>query len=197
MFEAFDGDRFVVRRSITSAVITFVIGLLFLVIPYETLKDILFTFLGLGIIVINIIPCIVYWMHVDRDKNLMLPAILSTISIIVGFIFIFWHNWIISIILGVWLIVLPIIRIIQSEDKFVRLKKEIPFFLIAILLFFVPAAKILEIVLKVFGGLIMLWSVIEIIYILITNHKNNKNDKNNNSNTIDRVIIDAEYKDID
>lgn len=200
MYESYDGEKFVVKRSIAGALATFIVGLLFLVIPYETLKDILFTFLGLGIIFINVIPCIMYWMHIDRDRTLLLPAILATISVVVGFVFIFWHNWVISIVLGVWLIVLPVIRIIQSKQRLEQLKKEIPYFLIAVLLFFVPAAKILEIVLKVFGGLIMLWSAGEIIYILIKNHKSDKSDKNNpgdgSAGSGERIIIDAEVKDI-
>lgn len=199
MYEAFDSDSHYVRRSLTSALVSFVIGLLLVVIPYETLKDILFTLLGIGIIIMNIIPCIVYWMRYDKDRTVLLPALLSTVSVVIGFIFIFWHHWIVSILLGVWLIVLPIVRIVRAVDKKEQLKKEIPFFLIAVLLFFVPADKIFEIVLKVIGGIIMLFSVIDAIYTLAVNRKRKNKDKggsDGSSQNTDRVIIDAEVKDI-
>lgn len=199
MYEPFDNDNHYLRRSLTSALVSFIIGLLFVVIPYETLKGILFTLLGIGIIIMNIIPCIVYWLRYDKDRTVLLPALLSTISVIIGFVFIFCHHWIISILLGVWLIVLPVVRIIRSANKMEQLKKEIPFFLIAVLLFFVPADKIFEIVLKIFGGIIMLFSVMDAIYTLVVNRKHRNKDKNGGTSAKDpdRVIIDAEVKDIE
>lgn len=189
------------RQSIVGAVIAFFLGLLFVVIPYETLKDMIFTFIGIGIIVINLVPCIIYWTGAQRDNNMIFPAILSTISVVIGFIFIFWHHWIVSIVLAVWLIVMPIVRIAQAKDKLERFKKEIPLFIIAILLFFVPAEAILEIVLKVFGGIVMLLSAIDIIYIMVKNRSKNDNDDNENNTrnpqNQERVIIDAEVKDIE
>lgn len=199
MYEPFDNDNHYLRRSLTSALVSFIIGLLFVVIPYETLKGILFTLLGIGIIIMNIIPCIVYWLRYDKDRTVLLPALLSTISVIIGFVFIFCHHWIISILLGVWLIVLPVVRIIRSANKMEQLKKEIPFFLIAVLLFFVPADKIFEIVLKIFGGIIMLFSVMDAIYTLVVNRKHRNKDKDGGTSAKDpdRVIIDAEVKDIE
>lgn len=199
MYETFDGDRYYVRRSLTYALAEFIIGLLFVVIPYETLKDILFTLLGIGIIILNIIPCIVYWLRYDKDRRVLLPALLSTISVIIGFLFIFWHHWIISILLGVWLIVLPVVRIVRAIDKREQLKKEIPFFLIAVLLFFVPADKIFEIALRIFGGILLLISVIDAVYTLIINKKRKNKDKDGGASAreSDRIIIDAEVKDIE
>ncbi len=188
-------------RTMIGAILSFFVGLLFVVIPYGTLKEMLFVFIGVGIILINIIPCIFYLVASQHEKDYILPAVLSTISVVVGFVFIFWHHWIIIIILAVWLIVMPVLRIIQAENKKERLKKELPLFIIAALLFFLPVEAILEIVLKIFGIIVMIISVIDIIYILIMNHKEEKNDKDDtnhqNPNSLNRVVIDAEVKDIE
>lgn len=185
------------KRSLIPSIITLIVGILFLVIPYDTLKGIFFTLLGLAIVLIYLFPCIYYWFQYSETNQYLFEAIVSTISVVVGFTLIFWHHFIISIILGIWLIVLPLIRIINSDNKVERLKKEIPYFLIAIILFFVPAEAIFAVVLKAFGALVAGYSIGNIIYILIQNHKGNNDNNPPSSPRQDRVIINAEVKNID
>lgn len=175
-----------------------VIGLAFVVIPSNTLVDIIFTVLGVIIIFLNLVPCIYYFMLGSKDSRYYTNAVLSLISVIIGFVFIFNHNAVLAIILGVWLVVLPIVRIILAQDKKKELIKAIPYFIAAVILFFIPAEAILDIVLKVFGVILMVFGVLGIICNIVIDHKN-KNDKNNNSGngpSADREIIDVEYKEL-
>ena len=179
-------------------IIYILIGLGFIAIPSNVLLDIIFTVLGIIIILLNLVPCIYYFMLGEKDNRFYINAVLSLISVIIGFIFIFNHNAILAIILGVWLVLLPILRIVLSKEKKKEIKKAIPYFVAAILLFFIPAETILDIVLKVFGGLLIGLGVIYIIYNTIIGKKNNKDDfnNNNNQNNKDRDIIDIEYKEL-
>ena len=178
--------------------IYFFIGLAFIVIPSKTLVDIIFTVLGVIIICLNLIPCIYYFMLGSKDSRYYPYAILALISVVIGFVFIFNHNAILAIILGVWLVVLPIVRIILSKEKKKEILKAIPYFIAAILLFFIPAEAILDIVLKVFGGLLMALGVVGLVYnIIIDNkNKNNKDDNDNENGSGNREIIDVEYKEL-
>lgn len=182
------------RRSIITGVIYTVIGLLMIVIPYDVIKDILFTIIGIGIVILNIFPCILYWMSYERDKSFLAPAILATVSVAVGFVFIFWHNWIMSIILALWLIVFPIIRIVQADNKKEMAKKQTVYFVIAAFLFFVPADAIFEVVIKIFGVLFMILGVADIIYTIVSNRKIDNQESRGNP---DSVIIDAKYEEVD
>ncbi len=178
--------------------IYFFIGLAFIVIPSQTLVDIIFTVLGVIIICLNLIPCIYYFMLGSKDSRYYPYAVLALISVVIGFVFIFNHNAVLAIILGVWLVVLPIVRIILSKEKKKEILKAIPYFIAAILLFFIPAEAILDIVLKVFGGLLMALGVVGLVYNIIIDHKNkNNNDDNDNENgSGNREIIDVEYKEL-
>ena len=178
--------------------IYFFIGLAFIVIPSKTLVDIIFTVLGVIIICLNLIPCIYYFMLGSKDSRYYPYAVLALISVVIGFVFIFNHNAILAIILGVWLVVLPIVRIILSKEKKKEILKAIPYFIAAILLFFIPAEAILDIVLKVFGGLLMALGVVGLVYNIVIDHKNkNNNDDNDNENgSGNREIIDVEYKEL-
>ena len=178
--------------------IYFFIGLAFIVIPSKTLVDIIFTVLGVIIICLNLIPCIYYFMLGSKDSRYYPYAVLALISVVIGFVFIFNHNAILAIILGVWLVVLPIVRIILSKEKKKEILKAIPYFIAAILLFFIPAEAILDIVLKVFGGLLMALGVVGLVYNIIIDHKNknNKDDNDNENGSGNREIIDVEYKEL-
>jgi len=183
------------RRSIFPGVILAIAGLILLVVPYDALVDMLFAVIGLIIIVLNIFPCILYWMSYTNDKRMLSPAILATISVVVGFVFIFWHNWVICVILAIWLIALPIIRIAQANDKMERFKKEVIYFVIAALLFFTTAEAIFSIVVKVFGGIILALGIVRIVQAIMYNRKSNDDSDNNSSNKRDDVI-DAKYEEI-
>ena len=178
--------------------IYFFIGLAFIVIPSKTLVDIIFTVLGVIIICLNLIPCIYYFMLGSKDSRYYPYAILALISVVIGFVFIFNHNAVLAIILGVWLVVLPIVRIILSKEKKKEILKAIPYFIAAILLFFIPAEAILDIVLKIFGGLLMALGVVGLVYNIIIDHKNknNKDDNDNENGSGNREIIDVEYKEL-
>ena len=178
--------------------IYFFIGLAFIVIPSKTLVDIIFTVLGVIIICLNLIPCIYYFMLGSKDSRYYPYAVLALISVVIGFVFIFNHNAVLAIILGVWLVVLPIVRIILSKEKKKEILKAIPYFIAAILLFFIPAEAILDIVLKIFGGLLMALGVVGLVYNIIIDHKNknNKDDNDNENGSGNREIIDVEYKEL-
>ncbi len=180
-------------------IIYILIGLGFLCIPSNVLLDIIFTVLGLIIIFLNLIPCIYYFMLGSKDSRYYPYAIMALVSVIIGFVFIFNHNAVLAIILGVWLVVLPILRIILSKDKKHEIIRAIPYFIAAILLFFIPATDILDVVLKVFGVFLMVIGVAGIILNVIIDHKNNNNyggNNNKNEASKDREIIDIEYKEL-
>lgn len=186
--------------GIALAIIAMLLGAMLIFIPYESLIGFLFTLIGIIIVITNLIPCYIYWVQYKANKNYLFEALSATISLLLGFIFIFCHGIIrdvISIILAIWLVVLPIVRIVKSDNKNYQLKKEIPYILIGILLFFVPASSIFSIIIKVFGGIIFIYGIILLILTIKNNSNNNDNNSQNSSKDDSRIIIDVEYKDVE
>lgn len=188
-------------KGIFSNVLLFVLGLLLVVIPADTVLSIIFTLLGLTVILINIIPCIMAWSLVKTNKGHIPFAIYQSLTLVVGILIIaLWDNSIMAIILGIYLVILPLIRIIQTHGKKLdALIKEIPYLFFGLLLFFIPLPAILGIMIRVIGVIVMIYSL-AIIIIRLTKKNNDDDDFNNNDGQKkfkdDRVIIDAEYKDI-
>ncbi len=207
MFSQFNFNK----RSYLIGLLALVIGILLVAVPYKDLLNMIFTLIGIIIIILNVFPTIVYWLSYQQNKKLLPYAIASTVSVVIGFVFIFWHHWVLCLILAAWLIAFPVARILTSENKIVRLKKELPFFVIAALLFFMPAEGILNVVFKVFGVLLLVYAAYEIVYTFIYNKKHENDgfddmeDMNNSfdDSTIinepknEEDIIDAEFEDVE
>jgi hypothetical protein len=170
-----------------------IVGASFIFIPAESLINFIFSTLGIIIVLFNIVPCVTYINLALQNKQYILPAISYLLIVLFGVTFIFgWNNLIISIIFGVLLIVLPIIRIIQSKT-INSLKKELPYILVGILSFFIPFTNIIGIILKIFGGLIILYSIYMIVVTIINRNKDNNKPNGNNN---DKVVIDAKIREL-
>ncbi len=182
-----------------SPIIYLIIGVCFVAIPSDKLLDIIFTVIGIFIIVMNFVPCLFYFMLGTKDNRYYVGAVSCLISVIIGFVFIFNRSAVLAVILGIWLIVLPIVRIVLDQNKKEAIIKAIPYFIIAVLLFFIPASSILDVVLKVFGVILMVIGVAGLIFdVIIANKYKNGNGSNNNGNNAseDREVIDVEYKEL-
>lgn len=174
------------------------IGASFVFIPTEALLNFVFTTLGILIVLINIVPCITYINGALKNKQYIPLAISYSIFVALGFMFIFgWSHMIVSIIFGIGLVILPILRIILSKTKKETLKKELPYILLGLVAFFIPFNNVIGIILKIFGGLIIAYSVYMIILIIVRQNKDNKeNNYHNNSSGNDSIVIDAEIKEL-
>ena len=184
-------------KSLFTSVICIVIGLLFLVLPSGDLVNFVYNTVGIIVIAINIIPCIYFFIMARTNDRLYSLAVMYLIPVILGFVIIFNHYLALAIVLGIYLIFEPILRIIILKDKKKQILKEIPYFVIALVLFFVPAATgdVLNIGVKIFGGVILALGVIGVFYNLFCiKHDSDNNDSGNKEDHGE--IIDIEYKEL-
>lgn len=184
------------KMKIVLYVLLAIFGASFIFIPTETLLGFIFSTLGILIVLFNIVPCVTYINASLQNKEYVLPAISYSLFVLFGLMFIFgWSNLIISIIFSVILIILPIIRIIISKNKKEDFKKELPYIVVGALLFFIPFTNIIGIIIKVFGALVVLYSIYMIVLLLINKNNNNNNNKTKKKKD-DSVVIDAKIKEL-
>ncbi len=186
------------RSSLASSIILMVFGLLIAllsVFSFDGLANFICVCIGLLIIIVNIFPLIMAISLVEHDRRYIPDLVLTLISIVVGIVFMVDRkNIIISIVLAFILIILPIIRIIMSDNKKEKFKEELPLLIIGLLLAFNVGDKIFQIALISFGGLIFIYGIIGLI-INIKDEKS-KDDDSFNNNGPKSDYIDAEVKEI-
>ena len=92
---------------------------------------------------------------------------MSLISIAVGVLMIFWHASLLMLILGIYMIVLPIVQILLSRDKLLRLRTELPKLIVGIVLVLIGPAKALDVVFDISGWIVLALTAIYVTVMLV------------------------------
>ena len=199
--------------SLIGAVFSIILGALITllsVFAFDAIVDITFFMIGMGIILSNIFPLITAIEVARVDSRYIFNIIASIIGIILGVLFMFNHSLVVSIVFGVYLVIMPTVRIILSKNKLEELKSELPLYIAAILLFCNVLDKVLRIGLIVVGVIITILGIINLAMELIyrSKHKDDNDGGFNGFNGFndgddtkakrdDSLVIDAEVKDLD
>lgn len=127
--------------SMIIATIGLVIGIIIAILGPELL-DVAFIILGL-FVVIDHLPMFISSLANIKDKQSLVVFILSAISIAAGFIMMFWHEGIFMVLVGIYLLALPIYRIIIAPDKKLQLSADLGSLILGLVLILVGPGKII------------------------------------------------------
>lgn len=155
---------------ITIAIIVcFIFGISFIFSNPEVIKYLISSIIGITIIIMAVIKLLsLKTLNQLETKTMIFPIL----AIVAGILVITSLN-LLLIICGVYLLVEPITKIIQSNNKKERLKYESPRLIMAVLLILLSINIIAEILFKIVG-ISLIASSIYLTYCLLTNKKINR-----------------------
>lgn len=145
-----DSKKYAWSGILAMTLIGLLVGLLLLLLNASLLIKIVFVILGIITVLSNIPGITMGLMNLDCKEG-KLELITSLISAVVGFLMIFWHSGILMIILGVYMVILPLVEILTSADKGGRLKAELPKLILGVVLILVGPAQTLEVLFDIAG----------------------------------------------
>lgn len=172
--------------NIIVSIIGMFVGLIICVINPEQLLGFIFTILGV-IIILFALPGLFKNDIYDKKERVETKTI-SIISIVIGAILIFYPQTIALIITGIFLIIMPIYRIISANEHYLTFKKELTRLIIGSVVLIFGIGSTIKIILYVVGGLIILLSLIYCIYNIVLLCKVNKKEKKEQE---DNEVIDV------
>lgn len=180
--------------------IILLMGLLLIFLPADGIVSFFLTICGVILILSNLPQCVYAWNAASKDKRYYIDAIASVISIVLGVLLILLPGLILNIIIAVWLIVMPLVRILLNQNPKVQLKKEIPYFLAAALLILFSFSGTLNVVVKIIGGCLILIALVyfvlsTMVYLKMKKSIEHVSDIGNQSRDRGNVI-DAEIKEL-
>ena len=200
------------KKSITIPLIELFLSALLLLLSifdFGGLIKGIFIFIGVLMIIANLIPLVAISHSNDKTPSLYADMVMSIIGIVLGALFIFEHGLVLKVIVIVYMVIMPIIRICSASDKMLELKKSIILFVVAALLLLNIFDFILQIVLIVVFSILTLLSFISLIKALVAKKNDDDNDfngfgfddyDNNENQEIDvnknEDAIDAEFKEL-
>ena len=162
-------------------------GILLIAVDPSFLLKVLFVVMGI-VTVLSAIPGLLVGIASFKGQAGKISLIVSLISILVGLLMIFWHSSILMIALGVYLVVFPLIEILMSKDKAVRLKSELPKMIVGLVLILVGPAKALDVMLDVAGVGVIVFSILYIVLSLFTGIRSQTKKE---ATTGNRIFVDT------
>lgn len=185
------------RTSLAVAGIGVLVGLLLIFIPVGFLLDVVFFIMGIVTIAVSL-PAFISLLPLHNTGVGKVSLICTALTVVAGFLMLFWHSSVLLIVVGVVMIVQPILSIISATDATARLKAEAPKLIIGIVLVVLGPAKAIDTLFDIAGiGLIIL-SIVYLIsmYRIVRKSQNVTGARvfvdTDGNGTIDTVYVDTD-----
>lgn len=159
-------NRSLLWQTLVFALFGVGVGVLLIALPADLLLRLAFVIVG-ALTVLTQIPGILSGLlHLsERGGGGKLLLFSSLISTALGLLMIFYPSALLSVLLGVYLIVLPLILVLTDGDKRTRLQKELPRMILGVVLVLIGPAAILDLLFDVAGWVIL---VLTLVYTAVT-----------------------------
>lgn len=159
-------NRSLLWQTLVFALFGMGVGVLLIALPANLLLRLAFVIVG-ALTVLTQIPCILSGLlHLsERGGGGKLLLFSSLISTALGLLMLFYPSALLSVLLGVYLIVLPLILVLTDGDKRTRLQKELPRMILGVVLVLIGPAAILDLLFDVAGWVIL---VLTLVYTAVT-----------------------------
>ncbi len=174
------------KKSLIYALLQIVAGILCFFIPLENAVRFFLIMFGIMLIIIGVLRLLVN-MNAKNSVIGRFNLISGSIYLLLGVCLTFFSGIVISSVTLVFLLILPLVRIILSENKLSTFKDEIFIMAIGVIIFLCGLEDVLKYLRYVAGSLIILFA----FYNLINAYLVYKKERN-----LDNVL-DAKIKDLD
>lgn len=167
------------KRNLYFGVIGMVLGItlaLIGILYYDYFLHAICIAIGIVIILMNIYPLLFSFKEMKYNKRFVYMFVTSLIFILLGIAFIINHEIYISIVFGVFLIILPIIRILLAKNHKMQFLHEVPYILLGLALALNISHLIFQIAIVAFGILLAMYSGLYLLLIVFGKIKRNDNE---------------------
>lgn len=182
------------------ALIGLAIGLLLIILPVEWLLKAVFVIAGGATILCNLPGLVSGLLHFSTRAG-QIAVMITGISIFIGFLMIFFHSDILMIVLGVYLLVLPMVRILISRDRGRQFKIELPKMLLGLVLVLIGPGKALEVLFDIVGWVLTVLTVAYVVWVAVDRMIRTKKAEHTTGNrlfvdqngdgTVDSIYVDT------
>ena len=144
---------------LTIGILGILLGALLIFVNFAKVLDVLFIIIGIIILICNL-PAFIFSL-----TSANIPGILtSVLPIAAGILMIFWHQSLLFYILGIYLLILPLCRVLLSNNMKFTLRLELPRMIVGALLLLIGPGTAFNALFDVAGYVVIAFSVLFMIY---------------------------------
>ena len=183
------------------ALMGLVAGVLLIALPVTLLFKIVFVIIGIVTVVSNL-PGLFVGLANIHDRKGRLGWILSLISVAFGILMIFFHSGVLMIIVGIYLLLLPLLEILLSKKRMAQLRAELPKLILGVVLIVVGPAATAAFLFDAAGWIIIVLTLLYLIGMTVSYFMRMKKAETATGgrtfvDTTGDGVIDTVYVDID
>lgn len=173
-----------------------VLGLLLILIPVGFLLKLVFTVMGIVTVLSNL-PGLAQGIGTFSTPMGKVSLISSAIAILIGCLMIFWDSGVLMIVLGVYMILLPLINVLLSKNPRAQIKAELPKLILGVVLVLLGPAGTFELLFDIAGWCVIALSVFYVItvYLTMRKHQNTPGTRvfvdTDGNGIVDTVYVDT------
>ena len=193
-------NRYFGGSILLSALVGVLAGVLLIAMDPSLLLKVIFVIMGV-ITVFYSLPGIAVGLMSLSTGSGRVTLISSILSAVLGLLMIFQHESYLMFFLGGYLLVIPLIQVLLSRERLLRLKAELPKLILGVVMLVVGPAGTLAVLFDVAGWIIIVLTAIYTLLSLLS-LKSPKNTQTggrifvdyDGDGTVDAVIQDSEGK---
>ncbi len=185
-----------VTGLVVSTLLGVLLGLFLLLVDVGFLLNIIFVVLGV-LTVLNNLPTLIFSIAAFRSAEGKLLFVLSLVATVLGVLMIFFHNSLFMILLGVYFVLVPLLRLAFSKERTELLREEAPKLIIGVVMILLGPAYTVSVLFRIAGwgviGLTVVYLVGAIFSLRRTQNKTGTRTfvDHDGDGTIDEIYIDT------
>ena len=148
------------KNVITYALCGIAMGLILALVPVSSLASLIIVIVGLIMIIVN---GFAVYKDFSRKSDTTNQTLLDVIGVLLGFILIVVRHQIITILIAVYLLIEPIVKIVKSKGEKAVVMQHLPTIALGLVLLF-GGFSVVEVVFKIIGVILILASVAYFAY---------------------------------
>lgn len=162
------------KKALVFSLVQVAIGILLFFLPLENAIDVFMVIFGIYLILIGIMRILFSLNNKTIYGRYIFAS--SIIYLVLGIMICFFSNMTINIIVAVFLIVLPIIRIILSQNKKQSFKDELFTMVVGIFVLLFGISSVVKVLRYVAGTIVILFAIFNFIMAFLNYRKARQSD---------------------
>ncbi len=183
--------RMVTAGVIGVALMGFLFGTALILIPADFLLKAIFIIVGV-MTVLGSIPGVLLGYAASSSSFGRLELLSSLVSMLLGVVMIFWHSEVVVLVVGVYLVVLPLINLLVALVRGGRWVAELPKMILGAILILIGPVETFAIMLDVAGWIVIGVTALFVLAAIVFACRRGARVKRGSRETGGRVFIDAD-----
>lgn len=183
--------RMVTAGVIGVALMGFLFGSALILIPADFLLKAIFIIVGV-ITVVGSIPGVLLGYTAISSSFGRIELLSSLVSMLMGVVMIFWHSQVVMLVVGVYLLVLPLINLLVALVRGGRWAAELPKMILGAVLILIGPVETFAIMLDVAGWIVIGVTALFVLAAIIFACRRGVKTKRVSHETGSRVFVDTD-----